>query len=256
MRHVRLALAVLFLALPVAAQTMNTDTLDAAADTVVIRAYGTDTLDVVWTLTGTATSTITWEMSIDGGTNWIASPFAKAITATANPATAATYATSGATTANLIIPIPSNCTHVRARMSSFTSGSLVAAGRPGRAVTGTGRSVATLYNTTSANNTALDTGTLDVSGWDTLTLALLSGTGTPAFNLYAVDDAGVTSTLAFFTSAYSSTWVGIGAAGPAPAYTAPGTFRGTLGPLPKRINAISGAIAGVPTRILIEGARR
>lgn len=230
-----------------------TSTLAAASDAVTLPIAGVDFGTARVSFTGTATCTITWEMSLDGGTNWIASPYAKRLDATAsNPTVAATYGPSGATGTSFEIPIPADCTHVRGRVSAYTSGTLVANASPGRRYE-VGTVTATLYDvatTAGANN---NTGTLELGGWtaaSALIVVTTAITGTATHNI--VDDAGTATVIGTAASLATGTYVWLPSLGTAvvPNATLTGVATPAL-PLPKRWSIVTTGATTSAQRILI-----
>lgn len=200
-RFLRILAAVLLLSLPAAAQNIvGPFTLAAVNDAVTIRALGTDLADVQFSFTGTATLTITWEMSLDG-TNWVASPYAQRTDATtANPTIAATFAASGATPAAFFVPIPGNCLYMRGRVSAYTSGSLVGNARPGRPYVPGVPVVATLVEVSSVN-VAYDSGILNVAGWSSVLVEGTSGVAAVlAVNSIHTDGTGTAALMSLSTA--------------------------------------------------------
>ena len=110
--------------------------------------------------------------------------------------------------------------------------------------------VAVLYDVTSAVNTALDTGTLDTSGWTTLSWLHRNSGGVATFDTYGVDDTG-----AVYIN-INSGLTGLAAGGLGPGTTI-GTVAGTSVqyPLTRRWRATATAIAAQTTRLRIEVRR-
>jgi hypothetical protein len=204
---------------------------------------------------GTAgTAVVTPEVSIDGGTNYFASAYAKQIgTVASNPIVAQILGTVAAG-ASWEVPLPANATNFRLRCAVGGTATTVtvsgsqpyAPGAPVHAV---------LYDTTSAVNTALDTGTLDMSGWQLASVHYTTpagGSGT----ISEVDDAGTSvaietvpasaNSFATFSAipAFNVTAVALPAAG----------FFGSA-PLLRRMRFQSAPVAALTSRIRIEVRR-
>jgi hypothetical protein len=171
----RLLLLGCLLAMPVLAQpvysTWSTDsdvtgTITTSGDTVLLPISGarwaTARLTVI--LAGTATATA--QVSVDGGKNFISSVLAKRVDAVAaNPTVQAITATTLVTGQAWEVVLPSNATHFRvlcAGTGTTTSVDLI----PGQFFVPGAPLAAVMFDTTSAVNTAIDTGTLDLSGWE------------------------------------------------------------------------------------------
>ncbi len=110
-----------------------------------------------------------------------------------------------------------------------------------------------IFDTTGAVNTAVDTGTLDVSAWRELAINFGSSGGVPSYGVYLVDDAGGLQLLGpAFANPGNNVWVTVG----------PGAAVGNLNngiaypiALPRRIRAVAAAIVGQFSRIFIVGRR-
>lgn len=234
----------------------NSGTITTAGDAVTLTVSGTQWATVRLSVgTGGVALTEVAEVSIDNGVNWLAAPYAKRVDlVTANPgmiiftAAVGTQPVSGAA---YEFPIPGNTMLFRIRASGGTGPAILTlAGGvpyvPGIPV------VATIYDQTSGTNAALDSGTLEVTGWSQLYYHFTMNGGVPAFSLQEVDEAGTTlASLITATAAFSG---GIG----------PGvTVGGTAGlvaatasiPIPRRMRFQSAAIAAQTSRIRLEARR-
>lgn len=258
MRKLLLALALTLLsALPAAAQSYSSAYLAGTDATTQVKIDGQTYASVIAAVSGTATSTLTWEMSVDG-TNWVAAPYGKRTDASsANPTTAATLATTGAVSQVWEIPIPATATNVRVRMSSWTSGTLTVGLSPGRTAGATSKRIrATLYDVTNLTTVTPTTGVLDTSGWSNVLVWTAGGT-TSTPSAYAVDSAGASSTLALWTAGGGATksWVTFG--GGAILVSTSSTFFGGAGAavpdVPARLNV--NGVQGTTTRIVVEAGR-
>jgi hypothetical protein len=219
-------------------------------DTVVLPILGSQWASAQFFVSLAGTATATAEISVDGGTNWIAAPLAKKVSAvSANPTVQAISATTLVTGDVWEVPLPGNCTHFRLRGAAGTATTVSlsslqpwAGGAPVAAV---------LYDTTSGTNSALDTGTLDASGWASVSYFFTMNGGVPSFTIQEVDDAGastasiITSTAALMGGFGSSTLGGTAGLAAATAFLNP----------PRRLRFQSAAIAAQTSRIRVQGRR-
>jgi len=236
------------IATPATTGTLTTGSTDA----VMIAAQGWQWATVRFTVVTAGTSTSTTQISLDGGVNWITSAYARRLDqSSANPQTFLVSNTTFSSGQIYEVPLPSNSTKFRVLCgASGTTTTIQVSGGipyvPGSPV------VAVLYDVTSGTNAALDTSTLDVSGWTTVGHAFSMSGGAPAFSLAEVDDAGATlGNLVTGTAAFSG-GLGVGA-----------VVGGTAGlvaataqiPLLKRLRYQSAAIAAQTSRIRIVSRR-
>lgn len=226
-------------------------TLLTLNDVVVLPILGSQWASAQFFVSLAGTATATAELSIDGGTNWLAAPYAKKVSAVAaNPAVQAIAATTLVTGDVWEVSLPGNCTHFRVRCGGTGTATTVslqslqpwAGGSPVSAV---------LYDTTSGTNTALDTGTLDASGWASISYFFSMNGGVPAFSIQEVDDAGtstaniITATAALMGGFGSATLGGTAGLAAATAFLNP----------PKRLRFQSAAIAAQTSRIRVQARR-
>lgn len=228
----------------------SSGTLLTLNDVVILAILGSQWASAQFFVSTAGTATGTAELSIDGGTNWIAAPYAKRIsTVNANPTVQAIASTTLVTGDVWEVSLPGNCTHFRLRCGATGTATAVSLSSlipySGIPVMGV------LYDTTSGTNTALDTGTLDVSGWSQLTYFFTMNGGAPAFSIQEVDDAG-TSTANIITSTAAL----MGGFGDSVLGGTTGLAAGTafLQP-PKRIRFQSAAIAAQTSRIRVQARR-
>lgn len=230
--------------------TMSGLLTTATTDAVTARVPGGQWATARFTVDLAGTATATAQISIDGGKNWIASAYAKEIDAvSANPTVQAISATTLTTGQAWVVPLPANATHFRLLCGgtgtttnvTISGGTAYVAGAP---------VVAVLYDVTSATNTALDTGILDVSGWTGTVFGFVTPAGGAA-DIYAVDDAGNSSSSAFGPA------IAVGAG----VTTLGGWYPGAAGtyalgtPLAKRIRGTTTAVSAVTSRLRIEARR-
>src|SRR3954468_22284077 len=158
-------------------------TLLTANDTVVLAILGSQWASAQFFVSLGGSATATAEITVDGGTNWLAAPLAKKVSAvSANPTVQAITATTLVTNDVWEVPLPGNCTHFRLRAAAGGTATTVslsslqpwAGGAPVSAV---------LYDTTSGTASALDTGTLDVSGWSSVSYFFTMNGGAPSFSI-------------------------------------------------------------------------
>lgn len=237
-----------------------TSTLAVASDAVTLPVFGAEYGTARVSFSGTATCTLTFEMSVDGGTNWVASPLAKRVDAvSANPTVAATYGPAGAISGvTYEIPLPGDCTHVRARVSSYTSGTLVANATPGRPYV-PGSVVAVLAEAPLANAT-LTVGPLETGGWTNLQYTIVIGSATSgAVNVNCVDDLGNSNVLVGAASLATGTYTG----GLGPGTVVGGTTlpwgslvnNATTMQVPKRLTMVATVATTSTQRIRLEARR-
>lgn len=107
------------------------------------------------------------EVSSDGGVNWIPSPLAKDVTTVAaNPAFLASGTGAvGYSSKAWEVPLPANATHFRVRATAALGSALSVTLAGGTPYVAGVPIVATLADLTSAVNTAIDTGVLELNGW-------------------------------------------------------------------------------------------
>ena len=246
--------------------------LATSGNTVVLPISGAFWATARFQFFGTfASQTLEFDYTIDG-VNWLPSgqgaPYVRRIdTASANPTiifgSTATVGgnslsfninTYGASTWEL--PLAANVQAVRVKSLSTAGGVTVgiSAGLPYNSWNSV---TATFFDVTSTSNTALDTGTLDVSGWRN-TLYILQdalGAGPVNVNLYWVDDTGSPFQALTSNGALSSQAVGALGVGAANTGGATGVTNGSGIVQPKRIRATIGAASATSGRIRLEVQR-
>jgi hypothetical protein len=232
--------------------TANSGPLLNSTDVVALAIAGLDYATARFTVQNAGTATATAQISVDGGVNYVAAPYAKKVSAvSANPTVQAIVGTTLVTADVWEVPLPGNATNFRllcAGSGTVTSVSL-AGGAPYVPEVPV---LATLYDVTSGTNTALDTGTLEVGGWWALSYLFTMNGGAPAFSIQEVDDAG-TSTASIITSAAALMGgFGLGTTLGGTAGLAAATSQ--LQP-PRRIRFQSGAIAAQTSRIRLQARR-
>ena len=215
-------------------------------DKVTLPISGGQWATAKFTVTTAGTATATAQVSIDGGINYIAAPYAKRLsTVSLNPTVQAITATTLVTGDVWEVPLPANATHFQLLCGgtgtvttvTLSGGVLYVPGMP---------VVAVLYEVTSAVNTVNNTGILDVSGWASLGIYALTPAGGSG-NGFTGDDAGAdivgvwTAGAAY--NAYSG-W-GPGAAG-AQAISAQ---------LTRRVRFTLAPVAALTSRLRIEARR-
>lgn len=172
-------------------------------DTVVLEASGAQWATVQFKATTAGTSTVTAQVSLDGGTNWLSSAYAKRLsTVAASPTVQAIAATTLVAADVWEVPLPANATHFRLQCAaSGTTTTVFMYGAqpyvPGVPV------FATLYDVTETNIGDGLTTTVDFSGWNLLQAVLVSPT-TQSWTVQAVDDAGSVIGIAITTTAPST----------------------------------------------------
>jgi hypothetical protein len=234
-----------------------TGTLTNSGDTVTLPISGGQWATARFAVSTVVSQSIVAEVSIDGGKNYFASAYPKRTDAVSlNPSvvpanTTLPFNPSGyGGTSAWEVALPANATHFQLRAlgvgpntATLSGGALYTPGMPVTAV---------LYDVTSAVAGALDTGTLDTSGWVSLTLgAPTLGTGA-TWAVYGLDDAaGLIGPLGS-NGSVAGTYFGIGPGG----FLAPNTTGGPPLPLPKRVRMVTNA-SGTTTanRFRIEARR-
>jgi predicted RecA/RadA family phage recombinase len=258
----KIVFALLFLSLPAFAQTVTEGgvpydgvqgALVANNDAVRLRLSGTRWATVQFQVVSAGTATATAQITNDG-TNFVSAPFAKRITTvSANPTVQAISATTLVTGDIWEVVLPSNAVAFQLLAGVGTSTTVkIVGGLPfmaGAPVTGT------LYDTTSGVNTAIDTGTLDLSGWEFAVAAYTTpagGSGT----ISMVDDAGTSVTM-FTPPASATAWYPFAVASPSVSQVTALPATGSTGALPlqKRMRFQSAAVAALTSRIRIEVRR-
>lgn len=229
--------------------------LVAGNDAVILHLSGTYWATVQFTVVSAGTATASAQVAIDRlGTNYFASAYAKKISAvTANPTVQAISATTLVTGDVWEVALPSNATAFQliagagtATVVKIIGGVVYASGTP---VT------ATLYDVTSAVNTAIDTGTLDLSGWEYANVSYTTpagGSGT----ISMVDDAG--ASVAMFTPpASAGAWYPFAMSSPSVSQVTALPATGSTGALPiqRRMRFQSAGVAALTSRIRIEVRR-
>ncbi len=231
-------------------------------DAATIFIKGSDFCNVLWTVAAApGTAKLTAEYTTDTivpPVNWLTAPYSKEIDlVSANPLVQA-WSNQTAVAGTFETPLPGNCTAFRVRVG--TGGTAVSVSLTGGLSYETGVPVtATLYDVTSAVNTALNTGTIDSSGWVSASLSgFMSGVAGGTFGVNPVDDFGAVGVLGI------PQWGVVTATGVAyvaqfGSSTPVGPSRGitleALGMLPKRINASMSPVAAITGRIRIEVRR-
>src|SRR5690242_6220458 len=116
-------------------------------DTATSYMNGSSWASVYWTIGTAGGGAITTEISLDGGTNWIASAYSRRLDAVSANPSVAPWANNGPVAGTYETPIPANCTAFRIRYQTAgtaTSGTLT----PGVAFSPGVPVVATLYDVT------------------------------------------------------------------------------------------------------------
>lgn len=228
-------------------------TLVSNNDTVAVAVSGQQWATVRVDFDGSGNPTVQQEYSIDGGVNWLAAPYAKRLDlVSANPSVTANIA--GASSKQTWeVPLPGNCTNFRVRQTAGTTAAnvIISGGAlytPGVPVVGV------LYDLTSGTNTAINTGTLDLSGWTTVQHDFVPSGGALSAAIFEADDAGTQlGNIASFTAG-TTTSGGLG-----PGVTVGGTAGAVAAtasiPLPKRAVYNSNAIAAQTSRIRLVARR-
>lgn len=254
--------ALLLLSLPASAQTVTEGgdpwggvqgALVANNDAVRLNLRGTQWATVRFTATVAGTATATAQVSLDG-TNYVSSAFAKRLsTVTANPTTQAISATTLVAGDVWEVALPSSAVSFQLLAGVGTSTTVKVLGGlaylPGAPIT------TTLFDTTSAVNTAIDTGTLDLSGWEYTSVNYTTpagGSGT----ISMVDDAGSSVTM-FTVPASAVAWYPFVVSSPSVSQVTALPATGSTGALPiqKRMRFQSAGVAALTSRIRIEARR-
>lgn len=247
MKYIQAVLLSVLISTSALAQQQVTTPKDVAAtgtlttittDKVSVPILGSQWATVQFMATAAGTSTVTAQVSTDNGTNYSAASYARRLSSvTANPTVQPITATTLGVSDIWEVTLAANVTNFQLLCAATgTTTSVVIRGGvpyvPGMVVVGV------LYDQTSATNTALDTGTLDTSGWTAVAAHFTMNGGAPSFTAAAVDDLGVTEVT------YSTT-------------TTAGIVSTGLGwtHLPKRSRYQSAAIAAQTSRIRLEARR-
>jgi hypothetical protein len=252
------------MATPVLAQpvysTWATDTdvagtITTTNDTVILPISGARWATVKLNVVSAGTATATAQVSVDNGKNYFSAVFAKRVDAvSANPTVQAISATTLSTGNMWEIAIPANATNFRvlcAGTGTTTSIDLI----PGQFFVPGAPIAAVMFDTTSAVNTAIDTSTLDLSGWEYVLVSYTTpagGSGT----ISQVDDAG-TSTTMFTVPASAAAWYPFAVSSPSATQVTALPTTGATGALPllKRMRFQSAGVAALTSRIRIEVRR-
>ena len=219
----RIALSIILLLAPVAVRaqqvisthadlaTVNgkTGTLTTNGDIVALAISGAQwaTARLTTTIAGSAVQTA--EISLDGGNNWIFSAYAKRLDfITANQQVFSLNLAAPSVGSIYEIPLPSNATHMRTRCSGSGTTSTVTLSGGTPYVPGT-PVVAVLYDATVTAGGANNTGTLEGSGWSTVSWDIVVATAaTGLLNINDVDDAGTPVVIASVASLAIGTYAG------------------------------------------------
>lgn len=232
--------------------TTNSGQLLNTNDVVALAIAGADYATARFSVPSAGAATATAQLSVDGGVNWFAAPYAKKLNAvSANPIVQAIAATTLVTADVWEVPLPGNATNFRLLCAAGGAVTTVAMlggvpYAPEVPIT------AVLYDTTSGTNVALDTGTLDVSGWWALSYLFTMSGGAPAFSIQEVDDAGTSTANIISSTAALMGGFGLGTTLGGTAGLAAATSQ--LQP-PRRIRFQSAAIAAQTSRIRVQARR-
>lgn len=219
--------------------------LATSGDTIVLPISGAQFATVRLVIAAAESVSFNTEISLDYGTNWIASPFGKnLVVVTANPSLTTLQGVSFGGASEYEIPIPANTTHFRIRAVGSTAPAGSFTLKPGQVYVPGLPVVAVLYELGSSTGAALDTGTLDLSGYRSVLARFTSNGGVPSYTISIVDDAG--ASLVISTSA-ADTVLGWGEGTTSSAALAV--------PLPRRGRFQSAAIVSQTSRIRIEARR-
>lgn len=260
----KILLAFLLLSLPAFAQTVVSGgdpyggvsgNLAVINDAVQLALQGQRWATAKFTTPAASTVIVSAQVSLDNGVNWVASPFGKRTDQVgANPTLNALQSVSFAQAQSWEVPLPANATNFRLVAAvGGTSGSFTILGLqpyvPSAPVT------AVLFDTTSAVNTAIDTGTIDLSGWEFINVSYTTpagGSGT----ISMVDDAGASVTM-FTVPASAGAWYPFATASPSVTQVTALPATGATGALPisKRMRFQSAGVAALTSRIRIEARR-
>jgi hypothetical protein len=237
---------------PITAQSSGQ--LVNAGDSVAIALPGNQWATALFSITVNGTATLTTQVSIDGGVNWITSAYSKRLDlVNANPTVTALIASSPGVS-SWEVSLPANATHFRILCAGTgTTLSLTlfggAAYIPGMPV------AAVLYDVTSAVNTQLTITALDMSGWASLSAFCSTPAGGSGL-MQPVDDAGVALPGGGINiPASASIAMVLGSVGATIASTVPATGVIAVPWRWKRLNASSAAVAALTSRIRIEASR-
>lgn len=234
-------------------------TLLNANDEVRLPVSGNDWATVVWTVTTAGNGGITAEYSTDAGgspTNWLTPPLTVRTDAVSSNPSVAPWANNSPVAGTFETTLPADCTAFRIRHQ--TAGTATAINLKGGKRYFPGMPVvAVLFDTATTAGAANNTGTLQSSGWSSLTVSLVeTSAATGAASLNIVDDAGnaiaVGTSAGIATGTYVFGW-GNGAFGSANPFTMSGGIT-QLAP-ERRFNiAVAGATTSA-TRIRILARR-
>ena len=280
MKNLTLLTALLF-ALPAVAQTnpnnnctaplpANGFTQIAQLDSVVLPISGACWSTARFKFYSPASSqTIEFDYTIDG-VNWIPSgqgaPYVKRIDAvSANPTVVfGSTATVGGTlkffnittygASTWEMPLAANVQAVRVLALSTSTQFNQITISSGTLVGSPGSTSATLFDETSATNTALVTGTLDFSGWaTTLITAIVPSSGSGAVQYFDDTGAAAINSLSFASGTTSYVTGGVGSFPSSSSMS--GTAYSAMPGLPKRESAFITATAALTSRMRIEVRR-
>jgi hypothetical protein len=267
----RKLLLLLAIALPAAAQQQTISaqqlyftnsvptTLVATNDAVCVPLDGQQWASAMWTVATAGSGGITTEYTNDpsatpcSSLNFLPSAYAKRLDqASANPSTSP-WANNTPIAGRYETPLPGNATAFRIRYQ--TAGTATVITLAGGAVLVPGVPVvATLWDVTSAVNTAIDTGILELgAGWASASAFIVTpAAGSGAINV--VDDAG-TSVALHTVPASATVMVTFALGGPSAvtAVAASGTV--PIGVLSRRMRFTTAAVAAVTSRIRVEVRR-
>lgn len=235
--------------------TAATGTLTTGStDRVLTGLPGGSWATAVFIVKSAGTATATAQVSIDGGFNWLPAPYAKRLsTATANPTVQAISSTTLVTGDVWEVALPANNTHFALLCGATGTTSTVTV--QGGAAYVPGNVTAVLYDVTSGTAAALDTATIDVSGWTQVLHDFSMNGGTPAFTVAEVDDGGTTlgALSSSITLAYSG---GFGGGSTIGGIVTTNLAQPTAAiTRPKRLRYQSAAIAAQTSRIRIVALR-
>lgn len=171
--------------------TIGNGSLVSLNDVSCIAAAGIDWATVKIQTGGSWVGTITplYRNDANQGIGTIPAAYVKRLdVSSANPAVTATMTSGG--TAAYELPLAGDTTHVCLKMTAYTSGSATIAVTGLRAYVPGVPVSATLYHVTSAVNTALDTGVLELAGWTSLLQTNSFSGGVPSFVASTFDETG------------------------------------------------------------------
>ena len=215
-----------------------------------------------------ASQTLEFDYSIDG-VNWTASgqgaPYVKRVDAvSANPSVViGSTATQGGNSLSFNIntygastwelPLAGNVQAVRVKALS-TAGAAVVTISAGLPYVPGDQTTYTFFDVTSAANTALNTGILEVAGWNSA-LVFESNPAAGSGQILQIDDAGGNMNAAMVAIGAIPAWFNL-AKGNGASLTATVSTQGVYyAPLPKRIIVNTIAVSGLTSRIRIEASR-